>query len=61
MNRPNIADYNLVLSDEHLKPALLISLLSVWVLVGVFYYLNTYTRRRYFTIWTTAWLFYACG
>jgi PAS domain S-box-containing protein len=33
--------------------------LSVWVLVGVFYYLNTYTRRRYFTIWTAAWLFYA--
>ena len=59
MNRPNAADYNLVFSDEHLKPALLISLLSVWVLVGVFHYLNTYTRRRYFTIWTTAWLFYA--
>src|SRR5262249_8156149 len=36
-----------------------ISLLSVWVLVGLFYYLNLYTRRRYFTIWTGAWLFYA--
>jgi PAS domain S-box-containing protein len=46
-------------SGEHLKPALLVSLLSVWVLVGVFFYLNTYTRRRYFTVWTTAWLFYA--
>jgi PAS domain S-box-containing protein len=46
-------------SDKDLKPALLISLLSVWVLVGVFHYLNSYTRRRYFTIWTTAWLFYA--
>ena len=59
MNQPVGAEYNLVFSDEHLKPALLISLLSVWLLVGVFYYLNTYTRRRYFTIWTTAWLFYA--
>src|SRR5580704_6785771 len=49
----------MVFSDEHLKPALLISLLSVWVLVGVFYFLNTYTRRRYFSIWTAAWLFYA--
>ena len=49
----------MVFSEEHLKPALLISLLSVWVLVGVFHFLNTYTRRRYFTIWTAAWLFYA--
>src|SRR5580692_9011690 len=58
MNGVNAAD-SLVLSEEHLGPALLFSLLSVWVLVAVFFYLNTYTRRRYFTIWTTAWLFYA--
>jgi signal transduction histidine kinase len=38
---------------------LLVSLLSVWVLVGLFFYLNRYTRREYFTIWTAAWLFYA--
>ncbi|MEW6158111.1 MAG: hypothetical protein AB1813_11800, partial [Verrucomicrobiota bacterium] len=44
---------------ESLKPALLVSLLSVWVLVGLFFYLNHYTRRRYFTTWTAAWLFYA--
>ena len=39
--------------------ALMVSLLSVWVLVGLFFYLNRYTRREYFTIWTAAWLFYA--
>ncbi len=44
---------------EYLKAAVLVSLLSVWVLVGLFYYLNLHTRRRYFTIWTAAWLFYA--
>jgi PAS domain S-box-containing protein len=59
MNGAKAAEFNLVFSGDHLKPALLISLLSVWVLVGVFYFLNTYTRRRYFTIWTAAWLFYA--
>jgi PAS domain S-box-containing protein len=59
MNWAKAAEFNLELSGDHLKPALLISLLSVWVLVGVFYFLNTYTRRRYFTIWTVAWLFYA--
>lgn len=44
---------------EYLKAAVLVCLLSVWVLVGLFFYLNLYTRRRYFTIWTVAWLFYA--
>jgi len=37
----------------------MVSLLSVWVLVGLFYYLNRYTKRTYFTVWTAAWLFYA--
>lgn len=45
--------------QDFLKPALTVSLLSVWVLVGIFHYLNGYTKRRYFTIWTAAWLFYA--
>ena len=42
-----------------MQAALMVSLLSVWVLVGLFFYLNRYTRREYFTIWTAAWLFYA--
>lgn len=37
----------------------MVSLLSVWVLVGLFFYLNRYTKRNYFTVWTAAWLFYA--
>src|SRR5258708_11388091 len=48
-----------ILTREYLKAGVLVSLLSVWVLVGLFYYLNRYTRRRYFSIWTAAWLFYA--
>ena len=52
-------DLSIYSSRESLKAAVLLSLLSVWVLVGLFYYLNHYTRRRYFTIWTAAWLFYA--
>jgi len=44
---------------QYLRAAHLISLLSVWLLVVLFYYLNRYTRRDYFTIWTAAWLFYA--
>ena len=44
---------------QYVRAALLVSLLSVWVLVGLFIYLNQYTKRPYFTIWTAAWLFYA--
>jgi hypothetical protein len=29
------------------------------MLVVLFFYLNRYTKREYFTVWTTAWLFYA--
>lgn len=50
---------DLYFTREYLKAGVLVSLLSVWVLVGLFTYLNFYTKRRYFTIWTAAWLFYA--
>lgn len=46
-------------SGQYLQAALLVSLLSVYLLVGLFYYLNRYTKRDYFTAWTAAWLFYS--
>ena len=51
--------FDIIFPREYLRAALIVSLLSVWVLVGLFYYLNRYTKRHYFTIWTAAWLFYA--
>jgi signal transduction histidine kinase/CheY-like chemotaxis protein len=51
--------FDLIFPREYLRVAVMVSLLSVWVLVGLFYYLNRYTKRSYFTIWTAAWLFYA--
>lgn len=51
----NITDF----SGQYLRAALIVSLMSVWMLVGLFYYLNRYTKRDYFTVWTAAWLFYA--
>jgi signal transduction histidine kinase/ActR/RegA family two-component response regulator len=50
---------DLLFPKEYLRAALMVSLLSVWVLVGLFYYLNRFTKREYFTVWTAAWLFYA--
>src|SRR5215471_640162 len=54
-----IRGFDIVFPREYLRVALIVSLLSVWVLVGLFYYLNRYTKRHYFTVWTAAWLFYA--
>jgi len=51
--------FDVIFPREYLRAALVVSLLSVWVLVFLFYYLNRYTKRKYFTIWTAAWLFYA--
>ena len=55
----DVSSFDLAFPREYLRAALLVSLLSVWVLVGLFCYLNRYTKRGYFTIWTAAWLFYA--
>jgi signal transduction histidine kinase/FixJ family two-component response regulator len=51
--------FDIIFPREYLRAALLVSLLSVWVLVGLFYYLSRYTKRHCFTVWTAAWLFYA--
>lgn len=50
---------NFVFPEAFLREAKLVSLLSVWMLVAFFYYLNRHTKREYFTIWTATWLFYA--
>ncbi|MGC8743708.1 MAG: ATP-binding protein [Verrucomicrobiia bacterium] len=54
-----ISNFIFVLPPQSLKVALLVSFFSVWVLIGIFFYLNYYTRRRYFTIWAAGWLFYS--
>jgi signal transduction histidine kinase/ActR/RegA family two-component response regulator len=50
---------NLVLSPDFFQAAAMVSLLSVLVLVCLFFYLNRYTGRKYFSTWTVGWLFYA--
>lgn len=48
-----------VYGQQYVRAALIVSLSSVWLLVALFYYINRYTKRDYFTMWTAAWLFYA--
>jgi signal transduction histidine kinase/CheY-like chemotaxis protein len=55
----NVIGFVLYFPPEYLKAALVVSFLSVWVLIGLFFYLNLYTRRGYFSFWTAGWFFYA--
>jgi len=54
-----ITGFDLQFPREYLKAALINSFLSASVLAGIFYYLNRYTKRRYFSFWTVGWLFHA--
>lgn len=58
-NRIFSPDFAGAYGEQYVRAALVVSLSSVWLLVGLFYYINRYTRRDYFTMWTAAWLFYA--
>ena len=50
---------NLMVPPDYLNATAIVSLLSVLVLIFLFLYLNWYTGRRYFSIWTMGWAFYA--
>src|SRR5688500_9065024 len=58
MNSATFAVVERWLASDYLNATLLASLLSVLVLLALFQYLNRYTQRRYFSIWTVAWMFY---
>src|SRR5438105_4686640 len=50
---------NLQWPPDYLNAMATVALLSVLVLIFLFLYLNLYTGRRYFTVWTAGWVFYA--
>ena len=49
----------LPLPSEWVKSALVLALISVWVVIALFAYLNCHTKQRYFSFWTVAWMFYS--
>jgi PAS domain S-box-containing protein len=58
---------NLRLSDESLllfppewiKSALVLALITVWMVIGLFTYMNYSRRRPHLSLWTVAWMFYS--
>jgi PAS domain S-box-containing protein len=51
--------YVLLIPADWLQATMVIALISVLMVVGLFSYLNLFTRRIYFRLWTAGWLFYA--
>jgi len=51
--------FDLIFTREDLQAALFVSLLTACLIVALLVFLNRFVQRRYFTIWTVAWVFYA--
>jgi len=44
---------------EWIKSALVLALITVWMVIGLFIYMNYSTRRTHLSLWTVAWMFYS--
>jgi len=49
----------LLFPTEWSTAALVLALISVWVVIALFAYLNHATRKPYFSLWTVSWMFYS--
>jgi len=49
----------LLFPAEWVNAALVLALISIWVVIALFAYLNRATKKPYFHFWTVAWMFYA--
>ena len=49
----------LLFPPEWVRAALVLALISIWVVIGLFVYLNRTTKESYFNLWTVAWMFYS--
>ena len=54
-----IAFVNGAFPADGLKAALVLAILSTWVVISVFAYLNLQARKSYFRFWAVAWLYYS--
>lgn len=63
MNRPlaqNLLEQSaLLFPPEWIKSALVLALITVWMVIVLFTYLNFSTRRQHLSLWTVSWMFYS--
>ena len=44
---------------EWIKSALVLALITVWMVIGLFTYMNYSARRLHLSLWTVSWMFYS--
>jgi len=44
---------------EWIKSALVLALITVWMVIGLFTYMNYAARRPHLSLWTVGWMFYS--
>ena len=44
---------------EWIKSALVLALITVWMVIGLFTYMNYSARRVHLSLWTVGWMFYS--
>ncbi len=49
----------LLFPPEWIRSALVLALITVWMVIGLFTYMNYSTRRTHLSLWTVAWMFYS--
>jgi PAS domain S-box-containing protein len=49
----------LLFPPEWIRSALVLALITVWMVIGLFTYMNFATRRAHLSLWTVAWMFYS--
>ena len=56
----NLPDQSILLfPPEWIKSALVLALITVWMVIVLFTYMNYTTRRFHLSLWTVAWMFYS--
>src|SRR5260221_6448324 len=49
----------LLFPPEWIKSALVLALITVWMVIVLFTYMNYATRRLHLSLWTVSWMFYS--
>ena len=56
----NFFDQSILLfPPEWIKSALVLALITVWMVIGLFTYMNYSVRRPHLSLWTVGWMFYS--
>jgi PAS domain S-box-containing protein len=59
INSSFLDQFILFFPPEWIKSALVLALITVWMVIGLFTYMNYSQRRLHLSLWTVGWMFYS--